>query len=85
MELSSPESIRTLMRAYGDPTPVCHPRGARDPARPVSKVRKVRCRCGQCRQCLDDARWERIFTEKFADPDYYTRRVPSIASPLTSL
>src|SRR4051794_13723067 len=30
-----------------------------------------RCRCGKCRQCLDDARWERIFNEKFADPNYY--------------
>jgi hypothetical protein len=30
-----------------------------------------RCRCGECRNCEDNARWERIFNEKFADPDYY--------------
>ena len=31
------------------------------------------------------AAWERIFAEKFADPDYYTRAVRShLASPLAS-
>lgn len=29
------------------------------------------CQCGHCRWCLDNARWERIFNEKFADPTYY--------------
>lgn len=33
-----------------------------------------RCQCGQCAACLDNARWERIFQEKFADPTYYERR-----------
>ena len=36
--------------------------------------RRRRCRCGVCTQCLDNARWERIFQEKFADPTYYTVR-----------
>jgi hypothetical protein len=27
--------------------------------------RKV-CKCGTCKSCVDDARWERIFQEKFA-------------------
>lgn len=31
-----------------------------------------RCNCGRCWICLDNARWERIFQEKFADPNYYT-------------
>jgi hypothetical protein len=44
-----------------------------------------RCRCGQCRRCLDNVRWERIFAEKFADPDYYTRSGVRCLSPLTSL
>jgi hypothetical protein len=30
-----------------------------------------RCTCGTCKQCLENARWERIFNEKFGDPDYY--------------
>jgi len=29
------------------------------------------CQCGQCKWCLDNARWERIFNEKFLDPTYY--------------
>lgn len=33
--------------------------------------RREPCRCGECKQCLDNARWTRIFNEKFADPTYY--------------
>lgn len=38
-----------------------------------AKTTKPRCNCGQCATCQDDARWERIFREKFADPLYYQR------------
>jgi hypothetical protein len=31
------------------------------------------CSCGACGQCQDNARWNRIFDEKFADPSYYGR------------
>jgi hypothetical protein len=37
---------------------------------------KPRCLCGSCSTC-QDARWERVFQEKFADPDYYSRGVES--------
>jgi excisionase family DNA binding protein len=43
------------------------------------------CRCGSCTPCQDAARWERVFQEKFADPDYYSRRVSGHGSPLSSL
>jgi hypothetical protein len=33
-----------------------------------------RCKCGACVRCLDEIRWERIFKEKFADPEYYDSR-----------
>src|SRR5579871_263527 len=33
--------------------------------------RKLHCHCGRCRWCLDNARWDRIFKEKFHDPSYY--------------
>jgi hypothetical protein len=33
--------------------------------------RRQHCQCGRCKPCLDNARWERIFNEKFADPGYY--------------
>jgi hypothetical protein len=85
MELASPESIRALMRAQGNPAPVRRRHGAQKAVQPANRGRKVRCRCGQCPQCLDNARWDRIYAEKFADPDYYARRVTWVASPLTSL
>jgi hypothetical protein len=44
------------------------------PAASGRKRQNSRCRCGQCRMCADNARWERVFQEKFADPDYYKPR-----------
>ena len=41
-----------------------------------------RCDCGKCKACEDNARWERIFNEKFADPDYYTTRHLTLGSSL---
>jgi hypothetical protein len=46
---------------------------------------KVTCRCKRCAACLDDARWERIFQEKFADPSYYGRDAFRTSSPLVDL
>jgi len=51
----------------------------------AAQRRKPRCRCGQCRHCVEEARWERIFAEKFADPGYYTRLPVRYSSPLESL
>jgi hypothetical protein len=34
--------------------------------------RREYCNCGQCKRCLDNARWTRIFNDKFADPTYYS-------------
>ncbi len=33
------------------------------------------CTCGSCFACLDNAKWERIFREKFEDPSYYEPHV----------
>jgi hypothetical protein len=85
MELASPESIVALMRAQENPAPARRRYGGQEADRPASRGRKMRCRCGRCPQCVDNARWDRIFAEKFADPDYYARRVTWVASPLTSL
>lgn len=35
----------------------------------------ARCTCGNCAVCSENARWERIFQEKFADPTYYSHRL----------
>jgi hypothetical protein len=42
-------------------------------------------KCGRCWRCLDNARWERIFNEKFADPDYYTATATRNGSSLSWL
>jgi hypothetical protein len=36
------------------------------------RVKAKRCHCGLCDRCLDNARWKKIFQEKFADPNYYS-------------
>jgi hypothetical protein len=40
---------------------------------PASKNGTRRCTCRVCPSCVDNARWERIFQEKFADPNYYAK------------
>ena len=39
----------------------------------VCRVAQADKRCGMCGWCADNARWERIFQTKFADPHYYKR------------
>ena len=90
MELASQDLIATLLLDAVRTRPVRSQRGGAqmDGSRPGGKAaerRRPRCHCGQCRQCIDDARWERIFVEKFADPEYYTRRHVRCTSPLDSL
>jgi len=53
-----------------------------------AKARRAsgRCHCGQCRNCQENARWERIFQEKFANSDYYHHEIRvHYASPLSSI
>jgi len=89
MELASQDLIAKLLRDAARSAPAMAPRCGRAESgqaeRRTAERRRPRCHCGQCRQCLDDARWDRIFTEKFADPDYYTRRQVRCSSPLESL
>ena len=47
---------------------------------PCHKVK--RCRCGACPRCQEEARWERIFNERFADPDYYKERPAHFGSSM---
>jgi hypothetical protein len=61
-----------------------------DPPPPVRHAAKPRrgpgrCQCGQCPNCLENQRWERIFREKFASADYYSHDLHiRYASPLSS-
>lgn len=45
---------------------------------------KRNCRCGQCGDCLENARWERVYQAKFADPDYYGGLRMRNMSPINS-
>lgn len=89
MELTSPEVIAQLLASQNAPEPGRRParsaiaapeRGQTNPKRPMRPA--GRCRCGHCRTCTDNARWERIFNEKFADPNYYEPRPVRHASSL---
>ena len=42
----------------------------------------VPCDCGKCKSCGENAQWDRIFNEKFADPNYYASRTISHSSSL---
>ena len=53
------------------------------PPPPVGAVK--RCACGSCKFCKENARWERIFNEKFADAKYYAERLPGVGSTLANL
>ena len=84
MTLATPHSITTLMQVHNDPNRAAIRRGSQHVAPPV-RDRRVRCKCGQCPQCVDNSRWERIFAEKFADPTYYTRSIDThMSSPLAA-
>jgi hypothetical protein len=52
---------------------------------PYAGPPKRRCQCGVCPACRDAAKWERIFQEKFADPDYYGVRQVRFGSSLSWL
>jgi hypothetical protein len=89
VELASQELIASLLLNAAHARParssgnITRPAGSQLESRDARG--RPRCRCGRCWQCLDNARWERIFAEKFADPDYYTRRRVRCSSPLESL
>lgn len=76
MELSSPDLIAKLL-AFDSPMPTPRVRRA------VGTDRGGRrCKCGSCKQCLDEARWERIYREKFEDPSYYSAKPTRFSSTL---
>ena len=74
-----PEPRKAPVRAPPRADAVSQPHPAK------SRRASGRCRCGQCRTCQENARWERIFQEKFANSDYYHHDIRvRYASPLSS-
>ena len=51
----------------------------------IEQKTQVRCNCGKCALCRDNAKWEKVFNEKFADPDYYKSASTRNGSPLNRL
>ena len=87
MELADPRMIEELMAAQSRISGLRSARRRR-PVLPEGAIgaarcpRVKRCRCGACPRCLEEARWERIFNERFADPDYYKSRPAHFGSSL---
>ena len=78
------------MRSSAEPrraaVPGSSPCGYAAPAPAKARRAAGRCTCGQCRNCQENARWERIFQEKFANSDYYHHDIRiRYASPLSSV
>jgi hypothetical protein len=88
MELADPRTLQELCEAHARIS-----QGRRPGRRPGAQTRvtaspcpKVkRCHCGVCFRCQEDARWERIFNERFADPDYYSERPTPFGSTMAWL
>lgn len=69
-------SIRPAARRLQSGKPASAAKPARGSGRQVGEAGKAprqrgHCKCGHCKACLENARWERIFNEKFAVPGYY--------------
>ena len=81
MELADPKLIAFLTVI---PTKRKHVarRGTPESITPVRTLRVRRCRCGECPQCMENARWDRIFNEKFADSEYYAPKPVRFGSTL---
>ena len=82
IELADPALITTLL--VGRQRPRKHTT-RREPLGTISATRvpkSRRCQCGQCHKCIENARWDRIFNQKFADPAYYNRKPIRVGSSL---
>ena len=87
MELADPRMIEELLATHARISSArqvrkkrCSPPEAEMAASRCPKVK--RCRCGTCQRCQEEARWDRIFNERFADPNYYKDRPQHFGSSL---
>jgi hypothetical protein len=83
MELADAKTLEALLAIRERPRrPTAVLRGQSLFGGPARTSTPRHCQCGACYHCVENSRWERIFTEKFADPDYYSRRDIRHASAL---
>ena len=85
MQLATAEMIETLLAGDAPPERGSRRRvSAEFASRPPRAYKTPGCPRGcTCRRCSDNARWERIFQEKFADPDYYSHPITRNGSSLS--
>jgi hypothetical protein len=88
MELSDPQTIAFLIDAQmprrRPPSPL-RASPLSSAASPIRSMRPLRCQCGICARCAENARWEKIFNEKFADPEYYSTSRSRFSSALSEI
>lgn len=87
MELADPRMIEELLATHARICSARQDRKKRSLAPPVGNLvarcpKVKRCHCGTCPRCREEARWDRIFNERFADPDYYKNRPTHFGSSL---
>jgi hypothetical protein len=88
LELSHVNVIEQLLASTHKPATVARSQGMAPSPHPIQlpkRLKTSRCRCGVCHTCSEDARWDRVFKEKFADPTYYGNRPPRFSSPLSEV
>jgi hypothetical protein len=83
MRLSSSELIDTLRARISTPDQRSKRAQVNPPQETGRRLKARRCKCGgTCRTCVDNARWERVFQQKFADPTYYSHPSTRVGSSL---
>lgn len=85
MQLGAFQTIQDLLASISQPERSARnrPPAAANP-KPVRAYKVPLCpRACTCRICSDNARWERIFQEKFADPSYYSNPTSRNGSSLS--
>jgi len=68
--LESPAVLAQLLEEWPTPPSRRNVQEVHREAHRLPRPQRI-CSCGACPRCRDNARWNRIFDEKFADPSYY--------------
>jgi hypothetical protein len=77
--LESPAVLARLLSTWQAPVDREAVGSSRESSPPTDGIQRRRayrsrpCSCGTCSRCQDNARWNKVFDEKFADPSYYGR------------
>ena len=82
MELADPKTIASLVSSRN---PIQTPDARKTGTIKRSQSMRHTCTCGTCNTCVDNAKWERIYREKFEDTAYYGHRPVPVGSSLSWL